>query len=191
MKGTDTFNFINIAFYRKNKNQNILIKAFSKSFRNKENIKLTIVGSGPEYDNLNELILNLGMQKQIILYGEANREEVRELLQTSDAFILSSEYETFGVVVIEAMACGLPVISTKCGGPESIIQDDKVGILTEINEDSLSSALTFMYNNIENYDSKYIRKYVEDNFSEEAVYLQIQNIYKDVLHNRKRVISEL
>ena len=112
----------------------MLIRAFSKAFKDQPKVNLTIVGDGPEYNNLNNLIKTLKMEKQISLYGSANREEVKMLLQKSDAFVFSSQYETFGVVLIEAMACGLPVVATKCGGPESIIDSDKVGLLSEINE---------------------------------------------------------
>ncbi len=175
------FNFVNIAFLDKNKNQSMLIKAFTNAFKGDDTIKLTIAGDGPEYDNLKDLIKKLDMEKQIKLFGRANREEVKELLQSSDAFVLSSQYETFGVVVIEAMACGLPVVATKCGGPESIIGNDKIGILSDINEDSLEDALKSLYNTKEKYDAHYIRTYTQNNFSEKSVCLKLNDIYKKVL----------
>lgn len=177
----DIFQFINIAFLDKNKNQEMLIKAFRRSFQNRPKIKLTIVGGGPEYDNLKNLIETLQMENQISLYGPANRTEVKHLLHASDAFVLSSRYETFGVVIIEAMACGLPAIATKCGGPESIIDSDLVGLLSEIDEKKLSEKLTEMYDKRMEYDSEYIRKYVERNFSEKAVSSKLTEMYKKVL----------
>jgi len=173
------FDFINIAFLDKKKNQDILIKSFTKAFKDNSDVKLTIAGDGPEYDNLNNLIITLDMTKQIKLYGRANREEVKELLQSSDAFVLSSQYETFGVVVIEAMACGLPVVATKCGGPESIVIDEKLGRLVDINIDSLSKGMLELYN--KKYDSKYIRNYVIDNFSADIISLKLIQVYKRCL----------
>lgn len=124
-KPSNTFKFINIAFLEKNKNQNMLIRAFANAFKDNSNVTLTIVGDGPEYNNLKALIHKLEMQNQIFLYGRASREEVRKLLQQSDAFVLSSKYETFGVVIIEAMACGVPVVSTDCkSGPREILAPD-------------------------------------------------------------------
>jgi len=180
-KNNKTFEFINIGFLDKKKNQAMLIKSFYKAFQKLDNVKLTIVGDGIEFNNLNQLIKKLDMQSQITLYGRADRCEVKKLLQNSDAFVLSSKYETFGVVLIEAMACGLPVISTKSGGPESIIQSNNIGFLTNINEDDLAQTMNELYQNRTKYDSKYIRKYTEDNFSEKAIYMKLKRVYERVL----------
>jgi glycosyltransferase involved in cell wall biosynthesis len=176
------FHFINIAFINKNKNQDMLIRAFTNSFAKKSHIKLTIVGDGPEYERLKGLIKKLNMENQIFLYGKASRDEVKTLLQKTDAFVLSSRYETFGIVMIEAMACGLPVIATKCGGAESIVTSNKVGLLSDINEMQLSKKINELYENRFNYDSKYIREYVENNFSEEIVIEKLKEIYSKVLN---------
>lgn len=173
----DSFNFINIAFLNKNKNQYMLIEAFLKAFPNNKDVTLTVVGSGSEYEKLEKLTEKLNMHQQINLYGVADRKEVLKLLQNSDALILSSQYETFGVVIIEAMSCGLPVLATKCGGPESIVVDDKLGKLVDININDLSLGMLDVYS--KKYDSEYIRNYVIDNFSHDVVSLKLIKIYKD------------
>ncbi len=177
------FDFMNIAFLNKNKNQYMLIEAFTKIFYDNKDVQLTIVGSGSEYDNLNSLIQKLNMQQQIKLYGAANRKEVLELLQNSDAFVLSSHYETFGVVIIEAMSCGLPVVATKCGGPESIVVNDKLGKLVDIDIENLSKGMLELYH--KKYDSKYIRNYVVDNFSDDVVSSKLLQMYKQYLGNSR------
>ncbi len=73
-----------------------------------------------------------GRKHQFEFYDYLNQEEIKELLLSCDCFVLSSNFETFGVVVIEAMACGLPVISTKCFGPEDIL-NQSCGLLVEKN----------------------------------------------------------
>jgi len=180
-KNDKIFKFINVAFLDKNKNQSMLIKAFAKIFKNNHHITLTIVGDGTEYNELKELINKLQMKKQIFLYGRASRDEVKKLLQQSDAFVLSSQYETFGVVVVEAMACGLPVIATRCGGPESIVQNERVGVLCDIDEHSLAESMKYLYKNRDKYDNKFIAQYTKENFSEEAVCEQLEVIYKEIL----------
>lgn len=177
----DGFHFINIGFLDKKKNQSMLIEAFFQSFGENKNIRLTIVGSGPEYVKLKKLIIALNIEEQIKLYGRASRDEIKQLLQKSDAFVLSSQYETFGVVVIEAMACGLPVVATKCGGPESILQDIKIGILSEINKNDIAEKMKQLYSNRNNYDSNYIRGYVTNNFSEEIICKKLLEIYNAVI----------
>ena len=177
----EKFSFINIGFLDKKKEQIMLIEAFTNVFKNNKDVTLTIVGNGVEYDNLNNLIKKLNMQKQIKLYGVASRKEVLELLQNSNAFVLSSEYETFGVVIIEAMSCGLPVISTKCGGPESILINEKLGKLVDKNIDSLSNGMQKIYETT--YDNNYIREYIVNNFSSDVISKKLLNIYGGLLEN--------
>lgn len=176
----EEFNFINIAFLDKKKNQRLLIEAFYEAFIDNNKVKLLIVGDGPEYQNLKNLICEFKMENNIKLFGRANRDEIKNLLLKSDAFVLSSKYETFGVVLIEAMACGLPVLSTKCGGPESIITNNELGLLVE-NEDkkSLIEGLKKLYE--KNYNKQYIREYTKNNFSSHSVSVKLINIYKKII----------
>lgn len=179
--GNESFKFINIANLNKNKNQSFLIKAFANAFIDKKNVSLVILGGGPEYDKLKKEIENLNMKEQISLYGFARREEILRELQSSNVFVLSSKYETFGVVLIEAMSCGLPVISTKCGGPESIITNKNLGLLVESdNIQELSTAMLNVYS--DKYDSKYIRSYSIEKFSEDTVVNELNKVYENILH---------
>ena len=174
------FKFINIANVNKNKNQKLLIQSFYKAFNNNVGIKLDIYGSGPELQNLNKEIKRLKLENQVALHGFASREVVLQALQNSDAFVLSSEYETFGVVLIEAMSCGLPVISTKCGGPESIIINDKLGLLVEKNNvNALSNGMNDILN--KKYDSQDIREYVIGSFSQIAIANKLKVVYKEII----------
>ena len=171
--------FINVAYLNKNKNQSLLIDAFYKAFGNNNDVELSIVGSGAEKDNLKKQIDKLKLTN-IKLPGFVTQNELSGLLQKSDYFVLSSNFETFGVVIIEAMSCGLPVVSTKCGGPESIITDNKLGILCQKNEvDELSHALIKVSQN--KYDSEFIRNYAIENFSYESLSRKLINIYSNIV----------
>lgn len=172
-------NFLNIGNLYKQKNQEMLIKAFSKSFKGKTEYRLIIAGSGTECSRLKKCVLDLSMQKQISFFGQADRKQVVKLMQDSDCFVLSSRYETFGVVVIEAMSCGLPVISTRSGGPESIITDESLGVLCDIDETQLCEALKEASKN--RYDSGYIRRYAVANFSSDIIASRLQGLYLQIL----------
>ncbi len=174
------FTFINIGYLDTKKNQANLIKAFTSVFKDNENVNLLILGNGPEYENLKKEVEINSMQKQIILYGFATRDEVLKELQSSDAFVLSSDYETFGVVLIEAMSCGLPVVATKCGGPESIIIDEKLGVLTNKSVKDLADGMKHIYETV--YNGTEIREHIVKNFSEKVVAERLINIYKMVLN---------
>ena len=73
-------------------------------------------------------------------------------MQAADAFVLSSAYETFGVVLIEALACGKPVVSTACGGPDYIVTEEN-GLLVPVGDtQALGAALEQMIRTIDRYD---------------------------------------
>ena len=72
------------------------------------------------------------LEQRVRLLGALSREQARDELRGCDCFVLPSRHESFGVVLAEATACGRPVISTRCGGPESIVTKEN-GILVEKN----------------------------------------------------------
>lgn len=171
--------FLNIGNLYLQKNQEMLIKAFSRAFKSRAEYKLVIAGSGCEEARLKKFVSNLGMQNQISFFGQANRIQVVTLMQESDCFVLSSRYETFGVVVIEAMSCGVPVIATRSGGPETIIIEDELGILCDIDETQLANALIDASKR--SYDSEHIRKYAVDKFSSDRIAHQLKRLYTQVI----------
>lgn len=110
------------------KGVDVLIKAASDVIAQFPNIKFLIVGSGSKKNNLENLIDELSLKESVSLLGKI--ENTIEIYQQLDIFIHSAiEPEPFGRVIIEAMACGLPVISTNMGGPKEIISDGKDGFL--------------------------------------------------------------
>lgn len=178
----DGLNLISVSMLNKNKNINVLIKAFSIVFKGNLNVHLNIVGDGPEKNELIRLVQNEGLNAQIKFLGLLGHYEVKHKIATSDALVLSSNYETFGVVIIEALALGKPVVATKCGGPESIINSE-VGYLVEKNSvDSMAEGLRKLYRNRHNFSQEKIRGYCENNFSERLISNKLTEIYIDILH---------
>ena len=156
----------------------MLIKAFAKVNKNHSETRLVILGGGAEMNNLKQLVKVLNLSEKVTLFGYASRNKVKEFMQLSDCFVLPSIVETFGVVLIEAMACGVPVLASKCGGPESIVTKE-TGFLFENNEEALLSAMKHLYKS--NYSSEKIRKYTIERYSEFAVAKQISNIYNSII----------
>lgn len=178
------FKFINICLLDKKKKIDVLIKSFANSFKGNKSVTLIIGGDGPERTYLEQLTKELGVDEQVTFLGMLTRDRVKYEMAKSNAFVLSSEYETFGVVVVEALALGKPVIATKCGGPESIVTDE-VGYLVDVNNvEEMSTAMVRLYRNKNNFDSEKIRQYCKDNFSEDAVINKLNTIYSSVLDEK-------
>lgn len=117
------FDFVNVAGLRPQKNQSLLLRAFAKVLSRFPEATLCIVGDGTERKALEELAMELGISASVVLTGQVSeRAVVRDLLWSSKAFVLSSDYEGLPLSAIEAMACGLPVISTNVGGMPDIVQ---------------------------------------------------------------------
>jgi glycosyltransferase involved in cell wall biosynthesis len=142
---------------------------------------LQLVGDGPERVSLQQTACELGVSDQVFFLGLLKRDEVLEKVATATSFVFSSRYETFGVAVIEALALGKPVIATRCGGPESIIEVGD-GVLVDVDDvDALSIAMFNMFQNYKTYNLQNIRRSAIDRFGEDAVITRLKAIYEEVL----------
>ena len=159
------FNFVSVGNLLERKGFVTLLEAFSQI---DSNSKLYIIGSGPLEKTLRMTINEKKLDNKVFLLGKKARSEIAEYMSNADCFVLASKKETFGVVYIEAMACGVPVIATRCGGPQSFI-NDKNGILIDVDDvEGLKDAMIYMTSNVEEFDAEYIRKFCMDNFSDRA-----------------------
>lgn len=158
---------LNVGGLRQVKQQSELIKEFHKKQLFKLNYKLAIVGTGPLLADLTELVSTLGLHESVIFLGERIQTEINYLMANSYALIIASEIETFGVVAIEALASGCPVITTTCGGPEQIIKPPEHGYILRARDLSdLAQALDTM----QEYEFRpnTMRSYVQKHFSPSA-----------------------
>lgn len=147
-----------------------------------EKCQISIIGGGPEEANLQALIEQCQLQNRVFLLGTKTPEEVSSLMMESDCFILASRRETFGIVYIEAMAKGKPVIATICGGPESFVNESN-GILIPVEDvDATANAIDYMVENLDKFDGSAIREFCYNNFSEESITQQIVAVYKEVIN---------
>jgi glycosyltransferase involved in cell wall biosynthesis len=163
------------------KGHNILLKAFARAFKDKHWVRLRIGGDGPLREGLEKLCNDLGIKDQVSFLGYLTREQVLAELRRCDAFVLPSFHETFGVVLIEALACGRPVIATSCGGPEEIVNATN-GILVPPGDDlALGRAMLQMLNSLDSYDREKIRRHCLDMFGEAAIVGRLLKIYDRVL----------
>ena len=155
-----------------------LIEAFS---RVKENAKLYIIGDGPEHEKLENLIKKLQLGSHVELLGRLTRDEINKVFQKSHVFVLPSQSETFGVSYIEAMYAGLPVIATRCGGPESFVNDSN-GLLVPVNDIvSLAQTMHKIRQNYHDYNPKQISDNCITKYSPKVIADKIIEAYSNIL----------
>ena len=155
-----------------------MIEAFSIMHNIDEKIYLTIIGEGEERGRLQDRIDQLGLSNNIFLVGRKTKSEIVQLLNNSSAFILPSRSENFSVSVLEALAVGLPVIATLCGGIKECI-DDNNGLLVPIEDvNSLSDAMKKMYYTIGEYDNQKISQDCFDRFSPSVIATQLIDVFE-------------
>ncbi|WP_195425964.1 glycosyltransferase family 4 protein [Bacteroides cellulosilyticus] len=180
-KKTEVFNFSSIGSLVYGKGFDLLIEAFSLMHKIDEKIYLTIIGEGEERGRLQDRIDQLGLSNNIFLVGRKTKSEIVQLLNNSSAFILPSRSENFSVSVLEALAVGLPVIATLCGGIKECI-DDSNGLLVPIEDvNSLSDAMKKMYYTIDKYDSQRISQDCFDRFSPSVIATQLIDVFDSAI----------
>lgn len=181
-KNDNSFIFVSTGSLIFRKGMDLLVESFYKAFKDNKNVKLYIFGEGPERNNLEKLINRLQLYEQIFLMGLVDRKEIADKMSESDCFVLASRRETFGVVYIEAMTMGLPVIATRCGGPEDFVTA-KNGILVPVNDPiALTNALRKIYENIETYDRQAISTFAKKMFAPSTIAQQLIDVYRKIIY---------
>jgi len=149
--------------------------------------KLMMVGDGPEKESAEELCKKLGIEDKVVFFGQSN--EIDKILCFSDLFLLPSETESFGLAALEAMAFGVPVISSNTGGIPEVNKHDISGLLSNVGDidDMIKNALHILQN-------EEIFKRFKTNARAEANHFDIHNIvpyyedvYKSVLHKFSKI----
>lgn len=180
-RSTGTFQFFTLATLSPEKGIDDLLDAITLVVKTKKDVNFKIGGGGSLLTYYKNKSTALGLEPYVEWLGELTRSEAREQYQQSHAFVLPSHGETFGVVYAEAIACGIPVIATRCGGPECIV-DDTNGLLANMKDpQDLADKMSYMLYHYQNYDSQKIRKGFEERFSKNAVVPQIMKVYQTIL----------
>jgi glycosyltransferase involved in cell wall biosynthesis len=174
------FTFYGQAHLSPRKGFDVLIRAFASRFRGDETCRLVIGGGGASRAELEALAASTGVMSQVSFLGAIPRDAVRDAMWAADCFVLPSHAENFGVVLIEALSTGLPVISTRCGGPEDFITDEVGLLLRPGDEEGLAEALATMRHRPA-HDPAAVRAYAVTGFGYPAVGARLRDFYRGVL----------
>ena len=156
--GGSPFRFLSAGSLLMHKGHHNLLFSIARAFGGNHSVRLVIVGKGPRKKALLNLAKRLNISDQVSYLGQLDQVGVEAQMQTCDCFVLPSLIETFGIAIIEALACGKPVIATDCCGPRSIVNDQN-GILVPTNDiEKLSEALIHMQQKAHAYSGEAISR---------------------------------
>jgi glycosyltransferase involved in cell wall biosynthesis len=175
------FRFISVGNLKFSKRMDLIIEAFHNVFSDTPNMTLTIFGEGKERCKIEKLIKQYDLEGKVKLMGMQPRSVIAEELKRSDCFVLPSRFETFGVVYAEALSTGLPVIATKCGGPECFVHEENGWLIPVDDKDALGYAMRCMYENKKMFDRKRISEEIKAKFSPESVAKELIKVFKEVI----------
>ncbi|MCS3702311.1 glycosyltransferase [Salinibacter ruber] len=178
---------LSVCWLTPNKGIDLLLKAFARTVQIGANVQLEIGGDGPEGDRLRSLARDLGVQEHVRFLGELSRKEVRRAMWRANAFVSASYVETFGIVLIEAMATGLPVVATQSGGPSDIVHSGVGQLVPTGDVQALSNGLSDMINRVKTkgIDEPEVRNYVKKNYSAEVVSQGLKSSYRAITRGSK------
>lgn len=156
----------------------VLLKAFHELTSSGVNARLMIGGDGPERKSLQRLCNKLGLHEQVTMHGWVK--DVEGFLADADIFVLPSLMEPFGIAILEAMSCGMPIITTKTKGPTEILDNDLAYFVETGDVLSLSAAMKHVVLNREEAMVKAGRcldRY-KNQYSGPAVIPKIEQVYR-------------
>ena len=174
---------VNVSALRKGKRIEDLISSLKLLRKKGYKATLTIVGDGYLREYYEKIATDLNLNNYVNFVGRKTKEEIVKILGENNIFVIPSVKETFGIPGIEALASGMPVVSTKCLGPEEYI-DNKCGKLVPIKDVcALAKAIEEVYLNKDKYDIKYLRS-VANKFSSSNITKLACDIYREILGNK-------
>ncbi len=152
-----------------------IIKSFRSTFDGRNDVRLTLIGSGSERKNLEEIA---GNDQRIRFLGELPLADVEKEVANADVLVSFSKYETFGVPVAEAWACGKPAIVSRQSGIAAFVDDSNGMVVSSDSSEQLCDAMKNISVKYNDYDSDKIREFAKEHFSDDAIIQKITEMYE-------------
>ncbi len=151
------------------KGMDLVIQAFGRIRNEIPGASLRIVGKGPLEPMLREMASKVNVGENIHFLGKLTPGQILAELHQAKILAVASRFEAFGVVFIEAMSTGLPVLAARSGGPDSFVTEGVGKLVKSDSAEAVYEGLKYIYTHYEEYDPASIREYVVDHFSRESV----------------------
>jgi teichuronic acid biosynthesis glycosyltransferase TuaC len=181
--GADGWQLLYVGRFDSRKGLEVLLEAIALLRQRRDDFRLKLIGGSPVSggtDAFRAQAARLELIDCVEFADEQPWTAIPVQLAAADLLVLPSFYDSFGIVLIEAMACGLPVVATRCGGPEDIVTDE-VGRLVEVgNAESLAAGIGAVLDRYECYDREKIRRCAEERYDYHRLAARIVEIYEKV-----------
>lgn len=178
------FKFLTVCGISAQKGIGELLNAIALWNPSPDEVEFHVCGDGPLRADYEAMAHQLRIADRVVWYGQVNREAMPGIFRDSHAYVMPSLHESFGVVFGEAIACGKPIIATRCGGPEDIVNAAN-GLLVDVGDSiGLSEAMRSLKGNWSEYNPNAIRRDFIRRFSREAVGGKLTAMYKKILASR-------
>lgn len=169
-----------------NKGIDVLLNA-AKKYENGK-ILTIIAGGGGLLKELKSQVANLNLQ-DVVFVGDQTQENLSKLYNIADVLAVPSRIEGFGLVAIEALACGTPVVATNKGGMTDFINDE-VGALVDVEDDvMLEREISKILNGEKIFDRIKLANYAKNNYSEKVVINDLIDIYKETINKKQNLLD--
>ncbi len=167
-------------FEDKSKNINGLLESLKLLKDKNIPYQAVLIGEGMDYDMMRQKASDLQLNDRVSFTGLLQGQELADVLANGDFLVLSSNYENMPVVIIEALACGLPVVSTNVGGISEIINESNGMLVPPRDVEKLADAMRQMLSKYPDYDANTLRDSIIKKFSNESVGKLLNQIYKSL-----------
>jgi glycosyltransferase involved in cell wall biosynthesis len=162
-----------------------VVKAFAKAIDKLGDYKLCIIGHGHEENQIKEFIEQNNLSSRVQIVGKADKVMIEEVYNRSSFFVFPSEHETFGLVIAEAMSCGLPVIVGTETAPKEIVEKGQGLLVNPTDVDAIASAMVTMKNNLGTYNSTNIRNSIINRFGFKSFGIFLNDVYDNAIKDFK------
>lgn len=182
----DDFVIVSVGRLAPEKNWQTLIHTASEVIKSKPKVRFAILGEGSERKRLQKLCKELGIAERVDFLGKVAFDEVPNYLKACDMFAFASTTETQGLVTLEAMAAGLPVVAVDAIGTRDVVDADKDGLLTENNSEALAAGILGMVEDkkvLEHFHSASLKKAKSLEFTRQAK--KMLAVYEEAIERKK------
>ena len=173
------------------KGLDVLLEAMLRVREHVSDVQLRLVGGSPLRGiaaSYGRKVSALDLADCVEFIGEQPHEEIPKFMAEADLFVLPSYYDSFGIVLAEAMACGLPVVATRCGGPEELVEEGSGQLVAVGDAEDLAAGILAVIGKYRCYDPKAIRRRAEVRWDYRRIAARIYALYEEMLGGSRRAI---